>query len=94
MRSRRVLEHFFRVHPSEVFESVVECWDRDLSVSHALLCGLLTSSHQDTHVSSDSAFELVDVLIANVQNAVHLICDSVSCRISSSSRKQVINPDL
>jgi len=32
LRCRRILEHLFRVHSAEVFESVVERWNRDKSV--------------------------------------------------------------
>lgn len=31
-RCRRVLEHLFRVHSSEVLESIVVCWNESLSV--------------------------------------------------------------
>ncbi|KNZ76347.1 Protein dopey [Termitomyces sp. J132] len=47
--------------------------------------------------SLDAAFELVDVLVASAQNAVHMICESISCRISGineRNRKQAINPHL
>jgi hypothetical protein len=40
---------------------------------------------------------LVDVLIASAQSAVHMICESITCRISGVSektKKQAINPDL
>ncbi|KAG6879370.1 hypothetical protein C0992_003190 [Termitomyces sp. T32_za158] len=81
VRCRRVLEHLFRVKAVEVFESVVDCWSRN----------------SGPDVSPDSAFELVDVLVASAQNAVHMICESISCRISGvneRSRKQAINPHL
>jgi len=47
--------------------------------------------------SPDAAFELVDVLAATAQNAVHMICESISCRLSGASekvKKQAINPNL
>ena len=31
-RCRRALERLIRVHPIEVLESIVDCWDRELSV--------------------------------------------------------------
>jgi len=37
LRCRRILERLFRVHSAEVFESVVERWNRDKSVGmHAV----------------------------------------------------------
>ncbi len=47
--------------------------------------------------TSSSAFELTDVLIANAQSAVQMICDSISGRISGlleKTRKQAMNPEL
>ncbi|GLB43530.1 putative dopey, N-terminal [Lyophyllum shimeji] len=82
IRSRRVLEHLFRAQAVEVFESIVDCWSRDL---------------HNPDISPDAAFELVDVLVSSAQNAVHMICESISCRISGLSernRKQAINPNL
>ncbi|KAF8079121.1 Dopey, N-terminal-domain-containing protein [Lyophyllum atratum] len=82
IRCRRVLEHLFRVQAVEVFESIVDCWSRDLS---------------NSNISPEAAFELVDVLVSSAQNAVHMICESISCRISGlseKSRKQAINPNL
>ncbi|KAG5340493.1 hypothetical protein C0989_001400 [Termitomyces sp. Mn162] len=51
----------------------------------------------DSGAPLDAAFELVDVLVASAQNAVHMICESISCRISGineRNRKQAINPHL
>lgn len=82
VRCRRVLEHLFRVQSAEVFESIVDCWSKDLPGSK---------------ISPDAAFELVDVLIANAQNVVHIICESITCRISGvseKSKRQAINPNL
>ncbi|KAJ3723564.1 Dopey, N-terminal-domain-containing protein [Lentinula guzmanii] len=81
IRCRRVLEHIFRVQSAEVFESIVDCWDRDLF---------------EYQVSPDAPFELVDVLVSSAQNVVHMICESISLRLSSTSekRKQSINPGL
>ncbi|KAK0466281.1 Dopey, N-terminal-domain-containing protein [Desarmillaria tabescens] len=82
LRSRRVLEHLFRVQSSEVFEAIVDCWNRDTGITVA---------------TSNSAFELTDVLIANAQSAVQMICDSISGRISGlleKTRKQTMNPEL
>ena len=31
-RSRRVLEHLFRAHSSEVLEAVVDCWQEQVAV--------------------------------------------------------------
>jgi len=32
IRCRRVLEHLFRFQSAEVFESIVDCWSKDLMV--------------------------------------------------------------
>ncbi|KAF9067320.1 Dopey, N-terminal-domain-containing protein [Rhodocollybia butyracea] len=80
-RSRRVLEHIFRVQSAEVFESIVDCWNRDMFVRSL--------------ISDDAPFELIDVLVSSAQNVVHMICESISLRASSSDKKkQAINPDL
>ncbi|KAL0951843.1 hypothetical protein HGRIS_008504 [Hohenbuehelia grisea] len=82
MRCRKVLEHFFRVHGAEVFESVIECWSRQ---------------SEESKGQQNSAFELIDVLLASAQTSVHMICESISCRISGISekaKKQAINPNL
>ncbi|KAJ7665387.1 Dopey, N-terminal-domain-containing protein [Mycena polygramma] len=82
LRCRRVLEHLFRVQSAEVFESIIDCWNRELP---------------ESQVPYEQAFELVDVLVASAQSAVHMICESITCRISGVSektKKQAINPDL
>ncbi|KAF5380337.1 hypothetical protein D9757_007927 [Collybiopsis confluens] len=80
-RCRRVLEHIFRVQSAEVFESIVDCWNRDMFEYEA---------------SAEAPFELVDVLVSSAQNVVHMICESISLRMSPSSEKkrQSMNPDL
>ncbi|KAJ7269339.1 Dopey, N-terminal-domain-containing protein [Mycena haematopus] len=82
LRCRRVLEHLFRVQSAEVFESIIDCWNRETP---------------ESHIPYEQAFELVDVLIASAQSAVHMICESITCRVSGVSektKKQAINPDL
>ncbi|KAK7063885.1 dopey-N domain-containing protein [Favolaschia claudopus] len=82
LRCRRVLEHLFRVQSAEVFESIIDCWNRELP---------------ESQIPYEQAFELVDVLIASAQSAVHMICESITCRVSGISektKKQAINPDL
>ncbi|KAJ6601434.1 Dopey, N-terminal-domain-containing protein [Mycena vulgaris] len=82
LRCRRVLEHLFRVQSAEVFESIIDCWNRELP---------------ESQIPYEQAFELVDVLIASAQSAVHMICESITCRVSGVSektKKQAINPDL
>jgi hypothetical protein len=37
LRCRRVLEHLFRVQSSEVFESIVDWWSKDLTVNNSLI---------------------------------------------------------
>lgn len=41
LRCRRTLENLFRVQSAEVFESIVECWNRDKPVSRADIIHLL-----------------------------------------------------
>ncbi|KAJ8084790.1 hypothetical protein PM082_003567 [Marasmius tenuissimus] len=81
LRCRRALEHIFRVQSGEVFESIVECWNTDFS---------------EFAISTDAPFELIDVLIASAQNAVHMVCESISLRMvgGSEKKRQMINPDL
>ncbi|KAH9982294.1 Dopey, N-terminal-domain-containing protein [Lactifluus volemus] len=81
-RCGRLFEHFFRLQPSEVLESIVDCWNMERPLASSPII---------------PAFELVDVLATNAHNVVHMICESISCRISGLSdknRKQVINPNL
>lgn len=40
VRCRRVLEHLFRVQSAEVFESIVDCWSKDLPVRAFKLTGI------------------------------------------------------
>ncbi|KAF9486392.1 hypothetical protein BDN70DRAFT_822033, partial [Pholiota conissans] len=81
LRCRRVLEHLFRMQTIEVFESIVDWWNRDQPLSST---------------SPDAAFELIDVLVSNAQTAVHMICESISTRILASSEKsrKTTNPNL
>ncbi|KAG2022683.1 hypothetical protein CC2G_000411 [Coprinopsis cinerea AmutBmut pab1-1] len=79
-RCRRALEHLFRVQSTEVFESIIDWWSKDLPLQES---------------SPDAAFELVDVLVSTAQNAVHMLCESISSRISTSgNRKPPSNPGL
>jgi len=80
-RCRRALEHLFRAHPNEVLESLVICWERDL-----------TLYSRDSQQAENASFELVDILIASAHSAVHMICESVTVRtsgVSGGSRKYV-----
>ncbi|KAF9270860.1 hypothetical protein L218DRAFT_952937 [Marasmius fiardii PR-910] len=81
LRCRRALEHIFRAQSGEVLESIIQCWNTEFT---------------DFTIPTDAPFELIDVLIASAQNAVHMICESISLRtVGSSERKrQTINPDL
>ncbi|KAL1738627.1 hypothetical protein HDZ31DRAFT_78212, partial [Schizophyllum fasciatum] len=57
LRCRRVLEHFFRVYPVEVFESVVECWMRERETEDAtmeLVDVLFTSAQNVVAMICDS----------------------------------------
>lgn len=80
-RCRRVLEHLFRAHPNEVLESLIICWERDLTLHSG-----------DSLKTENASFELVDILIASAHSAVHMICESVAVRTSGGqggSRKYV-----
>lgn len=51
-RCRKVLEHLFRAHPSDVMEFIVDCWRRDSAVraegsilDHPLIPSRLTLLH-------------------------------------------------
>lgn len=99
LRCRRALEHLFRVQSAEVFESIVECWNRDKPVRLFLLpfAHPLIILQSFTGSSVEAAFEIVDILVSNAQNAVHMTCESIWCRISGvseKSKKQAINPYL
>lgn len=81
-RCGRVFEHLFRLQPAEVLESIIDCWNTEKSAAS---------------LSVTPAFELVDALAASAHNVVHMICESISCRInglSDRNRKQVLNPNL
>ncbi|KAI6031355.1 Dopey, N-terminal-domain-containing protein [Pisolithus microcarpus] len=78
-RCGRALEHLSRAHPNEVLESLVICWDRDL-----------TLYSRDPKLAEDAAFELVDTLISSAHSAVHMICESIVARtpgLPSGGRK-------
>lgn len=94
-RCRRVLEHIFRVHSAEVLESVIECWGRETTVCLDAFLRIFAPSDykQTTTNESNASFELIDVLIASAQNAVHMICESISCR-TSGNKKRAVNPHL
>ncbi|KAL4070521.1 Dopey, N-terminal-domain-containing protein [Scleroderma citrinum] len=80
-RCRRALEHLFRVHPNEVLESLIICWERDL-----------TLYSRDPRPAENATFELVDILIASAHSAVHMICECVAIRttgLPGGSRKYV-----
>ncbi|KAI1794036.1 Dopey, N-terminal-domain-containing protein [Ganoderma leucocontextum] len=66
-RSRRVLEHLFRAYSTEVLEAVVDCWQEQVAV-------------RPESAETSAAYDLVDVLTSSAQNAVHMLCESISCR--------------
>ncbi|KAH6916730.1 Dopey, N-terminal-domain-containing protein [Coprinopsis sp. MPI-PUGE-AT-0042] len=78
-RCRRALEHLFRMQSAEVFESIIDWWNKDISLQES---------------SPDAAFELIDVLVATAQNAVHMVCESIASRISLAARKASNAPGL
>ncbi|KAI0783393.1 Dopey, N-terminal-domain-containing protein [Abortiporus biennis] len=82
-RCRRVLEHLFRTHSSEVLEGIIECWSR--------------RSSKPDNLDDSAAFELVDLLTASAQNVVHMICESIAARtmgLAERSKKPLPNPNL
>ncbi|CDO73123.1 hypothetical protein BN946_scf185007.g177 [Trametes cinnabarina] len=83
-RSRRVLEHLFRVHSSEVLEAVIDCW-------HDQVLARPDSAETST------AYDLVDILTASAQNAVHMLCESISSRtpgLLERTRRSIAVPEL
>jgi hypothetical protein len=98
LRCRRVFEHFFRVQPSEVMESIIDCWYRDAGVrSITMFISRAVLSYLQNSTQQAAAFELIDALTSSAHTVVHMISESISCRIpglSDKSRKQVINPNL
>ncbi|KAI8981167.1 Dopey, N-terminal-domain-containing protein [Trametes punicea] len=66
-RARRVLEHLFRVHSSEVLEAIIDCWHEQ-------------NAAWPDGVEMSAAYDLVDILTASAQNAVHMLCESISSR--------------
>ncbi|KAI0361079.1 hypothetical protein OH77DRAFT_1391372 [Trametes cingulata] len=83
-RARRVLEHLFRVHSSEVLEAVVDCWHDQVLA-------------RPDSAETSAAYDLVDVLTASAQNAVHMLCESISCRtpgLSERTKKAIAFHDL
>ncbi|KAI0718921.1 Dopey, N-terminal-domain-containing protein [Cerioporus squamosus] len=83
-RSRRVLEHLFRVHSTEVLEAVVGCWHEQVLA-------------RPDNAETSAAYDLVDVLTSSAQNAVHMLCESISCRtpgLSERTKKGVAFADL
>ncbi|OJT08448.1 Protein dopey [Trametes pubescens] len=83
-RTKRVLEHLFRAHSSEVLEAVVDCWHDQV----------LT---RPDSVETSTAYDLVDVLTTSAQNAVHMLCESISCRtpgLSERTKKTTALADL
>ncbi|KIK97672.1 hypothetical protein PAXRUDRAFT_824668 [Paxillus rubicundulus Ve08.2h10] len=84
-RCRRALEHLFRTYSTEVLETIINCWDRDLSL-HS----------RDSAQAENAAFELVDVLIGSAHTAVHMICESIAVRSPGGSEKsrKYINTNL
>jgi len=51
-RCRRVLEHLFLAQSAEVFESIVECWNRELLVCCTLL---LTNTQSSTSTGFENS---------------------------------------
>ncbi|KAH9948184.1 Dopey, N-terminal-domain-containing protein [Amylocystis lapponica] len=74
-RCRRVLEHLFRAHSTEVIESIV-----DFQV-------FIEPKPEE----GAAAFEIVDALTSSAQTVVHMLCESISSRtpgLSERTKKQ------
>ncbi|KAF9786711.1 Dopey, N-terminal-domain-containing protein [Thelephora terrestris] len=71
-RCRRVLEHLFRERSTEVLESIIDCWSGESSKSES---------------DSTSVFELVDALTSSAQAVVHMLCESIYLRLSTTPDK-------
>ncbi|KIL71408.1 hypothetical protein M378DRAFT_188883 [Amanita muscaria Koide BX008] len=91
LRCRRVLEHFFRSHSAEVLESIIYCWSRDSTGKIAPFANTRKSP-----MYPEASFELVDILVASAQSAVHMICESIVARVNPTekARKQSLNHNL
>ncbi|KAG8913507.1 hypothetical protein FRC01_004504 [Tulasnella sp. 417] len=84
LRCRKVLERLFRAQSAEVLESLVECWNRGDDIIRP-------------NLKSAGTFEIVDLLAASAQTVVHMLCESISYRITPAGeriRKMAINPSL
>lgn len=84
LRCRKVLERLFRAQSAEVLESLVECWNRGDDIIRPSL-------------KSAGTFEIVDLLASSAQTVVHMLCESISYRITPAgerSRRMAINPNL
>lgn len=82
LRCRRALERLFRAQSSEVMETLVECWLEDTRLRES---------------NGNAAFELVDLLTSSAQNAVHMLCESISMRTTPAServRRMAVNPNV
>lgn len=94
-RCRKALEHLFRVHSMEVLEVIVDCWRRNSVISHCSI--LYITNITCVYQEGSAAFELVDVLTSSAQNAVNMLCESISMRIpglSERARKQTTSFNL
>lgn len=104
LRCRKVLERIFRVQSAEVLEIIVECWDKgeeSAAVSlTALSVSYFTCNNQCMLVQMTMrTFEIVDLLAASAQTVVHMLCESISSRLSNNlgdrgRRPSLNNPSL
>lgn len=83
LRCRKVLERIFRVQSAEVLEIIVECWDKG----------------EESAAMTMRTFEIVDLLAASAQTVVHMLCESISSRLSNNlgdrgRRPSLNNPSL
>ncbi|KAI0050603.1 hypothetical protein FA95DRAFT_1536117 [Auriscalpium vulgare] len=65
--------------------------------SAEVLESIIECWYRDNAVSNSAAFELVDTLTSSAQTVVHMVCESVSYRVSGLSertRRQVVNPNV
>jgi hypothetical protein len=99
-RCRRVLEHIFHAHSVEVLESIIDCWNTNtlVRINKSFLITLIEiCKAKNPDSETTGALELVDVLTSTAQKVVHLLCESIACRlpvVPDKHRKPISNTNL
>ncbi|KAF8684488.1 Dopey, N-terminal [Rhizoctonia solani] len=71
MRCRKVFERVFRVQSADVLDILVDCWDKGEGSS-------------DVGLFPHSMAKNVDLLAASAQTVIHMLCESISMRSTTS----------